>query len=88
MTDDSWKMRPQYISMLAFIGYVNALVIGRRIVQQLPDTILTHELMRRLDAQTVERITGEKPELVCKRKQAEQDLQALQEIADTLTSFL
>ncbi|CAI4215961.1 unnamed protein product [Parascedosporium putredinis] len=76
------------MSMLAFVGYVNALVEESSIVQKLPNGILTRALIQALDVQSLKTISGEKENVIQKRAQKECHLKALREIQVTLKRFL
>jgi len=60
--------------MVSFVGYVNALVVEKGILQQLPKCVLNIELIQDMDEGTITKITGEKEEITKQREKHEQSL--------------
>jgi len=76
------------MSMVSFVGYVNSLVVENGIMQELPNAILTQQLIMCEGAETIEKIAGEREADVKKRERDEQDLQDLNGVLKILEGYL
>jgi len=76
------------MSMVSFVGYVNALVVEKGILQELPNAILTQKLVSYEDEEIIDKIAGEKEAHAKKRKQHEWDLQTLNGVLKTLREYV
>ncbi|KAH8890700.1 hypothetical protein GQ53DRAFT_721521 [Thozetella sp. PMI_491] len=72
------------ISMVSFVGYVNALVVERGILQQLPKCVLNIELIQDMDEATITKIAGEKEENAKQRGKHEQGLLILAGVMEAM----
>jgi hypothetical protein len=72
------------MSMVAFVGYVNSLVVENGILHELPDALLTAQIIMGTDEEKIQEIAGEKEADVQARLQNEQNLKELTRILETL----
>jgi len=76
------------MSMVSFVGYVNALVVEKGILQELPNAILTQKLIIYEKEEIINNIAGEKEAHAKKREQMERDLQTLNGVLKTLREYV
>ncbi|KIW98765.1 uncharacterized protein Z519_00428 [Cladophialophora bantiana CBS 173.52] len=76
------------MSMLSFVGYFNSLVVETGILQKLPKALLTTELIISEDAETIEKIAGEREADAEKRQRVECELKILNDVLKTLKGYL
>ncbi|EAQ91194.1 hypothetical protein CHGG_03129 [Chaetomium globosum CBS 148.51] len=74
-------------SMMAFVGYVNALVVENGILNELPSAILTQAHIVEAEASLLEKIAGERPSDAMQREKDKGELAALKEALKTLNSY-
>lgn len=73
--------------MVAFVGYVNALVVENGILNELPSAILTQAHIVEAEPPLLEKIAGEKPADVMQREKDKGELAALEKALKTLKSY-
>jgi len=66
--------------MASFIGYVNTLVVGSRVLEKLPTEVLTRDIIDRLDETTITQIAGLKKEDMDNRKKDLKTLDSLRRL--------
>ncbi|KAK0725163.1 P-loop containing nucleoside triphosphate hydrolase protein [Lasiosphaeris hirsuta] len=72
------------ICMASFIGYVNTLVVGGRILDELPTAVFSQRIVRRADKAKINIIAGEKEDDTKRREEDQRGLESLQRILKTL----
>ncbi|KAK5655661.1 hypothetical protein OQA88_5594 [Cercophora sp. LCS_1] len=75
------------MSMMAFVGYVNSLVVESGILYELPNVILTQHRILVEDAAKIDMIAGEKASDARERERDQADLKTLKVILETLRGF-
>ncbi len=73
--------------MVAFVGYVNALVVENGILQELPRAILTQDYIMTREESVLDKIAGERPSEARQREEAAAELAALEEAERTLRAY-
>lgn len=74
--------------MIAFVGYVNALVIETDILRELEGRMFSQRLIRHEDQTLINDITAEDEDEAAKRKKSEDELKSLKTILETLENGL
>ncbi|KAK3346978.1 P-loop containing nucleoside triphosphate hydrolase protein [Lasiosphaeria hispida] len=75
------------ICMASFIGYVNTLVVGGRILDELPTAVFSQRIVRRADKAKINIIAGEKEDDTKRREEDQRGLVSLQRILKTLQGY-
>ncbi|KAK2686844.1 hypothetical protein QWA68_014729 [Fusarium oxysporum] len=75
------------INLVAFVGYVNALVIENALVKKLPGSIFCQELILKADNETIDKIAAERESDVRRREQDQMELAELREIVRVLERY-
>jgi len=70
--------------MVAFVGYVNSLVVESGILRQLPNAIFSQEGMLDANQETINDIAAEEEGEAKKREENERDLDTLRRILNML----
>lgn len=73
--------------MASFIGYVNTLVVGGRILDELPTAVFSQRIVRRADKAKINIIAGEKEDDTKRREEDQRGLVSLQRILKTLQGY-
>jgi hypothetical protein len=73
--------------MVAFVGYVNALVVENGILNELPSAILTQDRIVNAEAALLEKIAGERRSETLQREKDKGELKALEIALGTLRSY-
>lgn len=74
--------------MIAFVGYVNALVIEADILRELESRIFSQKLIRYESQTLINEIAAEDKDKAAKRKEEKQELESLKSILKTLEEGL
>lgn len=74
--------------MVAFVGYVNSLVVESGILRQLPNAIFSQEGMLDAKQETINEIAAEEEGEAKKREENKRDLNTLKQILKTLEEGL
>ncbi|KAN0099166.1 P-loop containing nucleoside triphosphate hydrolase [Hyaloscypha variabilis] len=75
-------------TMVAFVGYVNSLVVESNILRQLPNAIFSQERMLDANQETINEIAAEEEGEAKEREENKQNLNTLKQILDTLEEGL
>lgn len=70
--------------MVSFVGYVNALVVEKGILQQLPNCVLNIEVIQEMDEDTVTKIAREKESMAKQRGKHERGLLILASVKEAV----
>jgi len=74
--------------MVAFVGFVNSLVVESGILRQLPNAIFSQEGMLDANQETINEIAAEEEGEAKEREENKQNLNTLKQILDTLEEGL
>jgi hypothetical protein len=74
--------------MVAFVGYVNSLVVESGILRQLPNAIFSQEGMLDASQETINEIAAEEEDEANEREENKRNLNTLRRILETLEGGL
>ncbi|KAL7911552.1 hypothetical protein GGI35DRAFT_443047 [Trichoderma velutinum] len=75
------------MTMIAFVGYVNSLVVDEGLLGELPDSVLTQQIIMNTDDVTINKIAAESPRVVEQRAELQADLEILRSVYEVADGY-
>lgn len=75
------------MTMIAFVGYVNSLVVDEGLLGELPDSVFTQQIIMNTDDVTINNIAAESPRVAEQRAELQAELDVLKSVYEVAQNY-